>query len=304
MSRTLTASDRRSLIRLASTMPVGSPERKAILARVRTASDPLVSSVKDALKKGLYIGVRQIGSYTVAPEGIVVETTVSVVVPPSKVLAEAPPKETLKMVFDKPELLSDVPESKISDIPFRALKPAQFKTFVKKMGGLGQYSDEVLRALLEGRKAEIYEPQDLYFDADPKELASYIGGAGGELNDWGGGEVYEISIKGGVVTGIGSIPYVWHNPRGLTIKRDVPDFPYIKLDSAVHGPGDPADSTHPSLAGLRWEGTDNRPEYLPKGTPGVVSVDVQIGIDLKPTPLSSLPRSELEMLVQDIARDS
>lgn len=32
MSRTLTASDRRSLIRMASTMPVGSPERKAILA--------------------------------------------------------------------------------------------------------------------------------------------------------------------------------------------------------------------------------------------------------------------------------
>ena len=32
MSRTLTAADRRSLIRLASTMVVGSPERKALLA--------------------------------------------------------------------------------------------------------------------------------------------------------------------------------------------------------------------------------------------------------------------------------
>lgn len=32
MARTLTASDRRSLIRLASTLPKGSPERKAILA--------------------------------------------------------------------------------------------------------------------------------------------------------------------------------------------------------------------------------------------------------------------------------
>ncbi len=32
MTRTLTASDRRSLIRMASTLPVGSPERKAILA--------------------------------------------------------------------------------------------------------------------------------------------------------------------------------------------------------------------------------------------------------------------------------
>lgn len=37
MARTLTASDRRSLIRLASTMPVGSPERKAILAGLRLA---------------------------------------------------------------------------------------------------------------------------------------------------------------------------------------------------------------------------------------------------------------------------
>ena len=32
MSRTLTASDRKSLIKLASTLPKGSPERKAILA--------------------------------------------------------------------------------------------------------------------------------------------------------------------------------------------------------------------------------------------------------------------------------
>ena len=31
MSRTLTAADRSALIRLASTMPVGTPERKAIL---------------------------------------------------------------------------------------------------------------------------------------------------------------------------------------------------------------------------------------------------------------------------------
>lgn len=40
MSRTLTASDRRSLIRMASTMPVGSPERKAIL--VGLAKAPVV----------------------------------------------------------------------------------------------------------------------------------------------------------------------------------------------------------------------------------------------------------------------
>ena len=38
MPRTLTASDRRSLIRLASTLPVGSPERKAILNGLKAAS--------------------------------------------------------------------------------------------------------------------------------------------------------------------------------------------------------------------------------------------------------------------------
>lgn len=39
MSRSLTASDRSRLIRLASTMPVGSTERKAILAGLQ-GSDP------------------------------------------------------------------------------------------------------------------------------------------------------------------------------------------------------------------------------------------------------------------------
>jgi len=38
MSKTLTASDRKTLIRLASTMEKGSPERKAILAGLSKAS--------------------------------------------------------------------------------------------------------------------------------------------------------------------------------------------------------------------------------------------------------------------------
>ena len=42
MSRSLTASDRASLIKLASSLPKGSPERKAILAGlVKTSSDEL-----------------------------------------------------------------------------------------------------------------------------------------------------------------------------------------------------------------------------------------------------------------------
>ncbi len=54
MSRILTASDRTALIRLASSLPKGSPERKAILAGLSStsrtaASDPLVKMVDEAL---------------------------------------------------------------------------------------------------------------------------------------------------------------------------------------------------------------------------------------------------------------
>ena len=38
MSRTLTATDRSALIRLASTLPAGSPERRAILAGLKTST--------------------------------------------------------------------------------------------------------------------------------------------------------------------------------------------------------------------------------------------------------------------------
>ena len=53
MSRTLTASDRSSLIRLASTLPVGSPERKAILAglaQTKVAAADLVDETYRAVR--------------------------------------------------------------------------------------------------------------------------------------------------------------------------------------------------------------------------------------------------------------
>ncbi len=50
MARTLTASDRKSLIRLASTLPVGSPERKAILAGLSRVAGRRWKSVADAQK--------------------------------------------------------------------------------------------------------------------------------------------------------------------------------------------------------------------------------------------------------------
>jgi len=51
MSRNLTASGRRSLIRLASTMPVGSPERKAILKGLSKTKVALGSAAKDVAAK-------------------------------------------------------------------------------------------------------------------------------------------------------------------------------------------------------------------------------------------------------------
>jgi hypothetical protein len=271
----------------------------------RIAASPLDASVKEAMKKGQFVGDPKIGSYTVAPEGIVVEVTVSVVVPPSKALAAAPPKQTLKMVFGKPELLSEIPESVLKTIPFKAMKPAQFTTFVKKMGGLGQYSDEVLRALLEGRKVELdedYAPMvNNIFEADPKAVASYVGGDTGEPDDWGGGEMAEIQIKKGVVSGVLFMPYVWENGSGLTIKRDVPDAPYIDLDRAVHGQS-PEDSTH--LAGVKWLDGEDRVETLPKGTPGITRVSVQLDFPMKPLTLASMPRKDLEILVKAVAKGS
>lgn len=53
MAKTLTAADRKSLIRLASTMVVGSPERKAILAglgRMVPASDEVKQVLKEVAR--------------------------------------------------------------------------------------------------------------------------------------------------------------------------------------------------------------------------------------------------------------
>ncbi len=51
MARHLTASDRKSLIRLASTLPVGSPERKAILAGLEKSA------------AGSYLAGRRLGGW-------------------------------------------------------------------------------------------------------------------------------------------------------------------------------------------------------------------------------------------------
>ena len=45
MSRSLSASDRSALIRMASTLPKGSPERKAILAGLRTEPSRVAAPV-------------------------------------------------------------------------------------------------------------------------------------------------------------------------------------------------------------------------------------------------------------------
>jgi hypothetical protein len=282
---------------------------------LRIAASPLDASVKEAMKKGRFVGDPKIGSYTVAPEGIVVEVTVSVVVPPSKVLAVAPPKESLKLVFSKPELLSEIPESVLKTIPFKAMKPAQFTTFVKKMGGLGQYSDEVLRALLEGRSEPLFKeaPDDLLDVLDEhSNVEQYVSGSTWSRNHWGGGDGdLRLKIKGGVITGGIMIAIEWENKRGLTIKKDVDNAPYIDLDPALHGEGEK--SSHPSLQGaayldgpLELSGLNTRimagrVEVLPKGTPGVVRVDVLREWVIGKTPLASLSRKTLEALVRWMA---
>lgn len=55
MARSLTASDRTSLIRLASSLPVGSPERKAILEGLSASSEKKASGADPHLTEGTLI---------------------------------------------------------------------------------------------------------------------------------------------------------------------------------------------------------------------------------------------------------
>ena len=75
MSRTLTASDRSALIRLASTMPVGSEDRRAILAHARRTASVIDDLALRALRSGQVVGTPAVAGYRVAPEGIVVDLT-------------------------------------------------------------------------------------------------------------------------------------------------------------------------------------------------------------------------------------
>lgn len=55
MSRSLTASDRPSLIRLASSMPAGSPERKAILAGLSKSAGDVRATLSFVPRHGLML---------------------------------------------------------------------------------------------------------------------------------------------------------------------------------------------------------------------------------------------------------
>lgn len=269
----------------------------------------LTKTLKEGLKSGNFVGDPKAGSYTVAPEGIVVETTVSVVLPPSKVFAAASPKQTLKMVSQRPELLLEVPDAALAALPFQALKGPQFSAFVKKMGGLGQYSEEVLRALLEGRSKTGWEAADEIEDAlwplVQKDIRQYVSGPF-HWNDWGHPTSANLKVKGGALTGTFTVPVEFELERGLAIKKDVDGSPYVDLDPNIHGTGEK--STHPSLKGVpadRLEKDTSMQGYmatrlddrLPKGTPGVVRVDVDRPWRIEKTPLTAFSRADLQDLV-------
>jgi hypothetical protein len=266
--------------------------------------------VKAGLKAGNLVGDPKIGGYTVVPEGIVVEATVSVVIPPNKageVLAEAPPKDALKLVFDRPELLTEV--SDIGSIPLGSLGDSQFSALVKKMGGLGQYSEEVLVALLEGRRKSEwdtdYELVEGLVDYIEKEASSYVTGAGWEWSDgWGMNLI--IDIEGGIVMGTLETGVQWRG-RKLNIKKDIErnGGPYVGLDPEIHGKQvlKGKASEHPIFDGIRWEdaGSNLRPSRLPKGTPGVNMVDMSNEWNLNVNLRGGLDRSVLEDLVRWMA---
>lgn len=229
MSRHLAFANRSALIRLASTLPVGSPERRAILEHTRRTASAIDDLALRALRSGQVVGTPAVAGYRVDPEGVVVDLTgVSVVLPPSKevaaaVFSGAAPADVSRIVSMLPALAPFAPAPPASKLP-----AAQFRAKAKAMvqRGLDAYSSEDLMALVEGQKKEV-----------PKGTPGWKGDAGNiyhllmDITDtlertpgydypqWGGtvddigGEVasLHLSVTGGVVTASGEMGFKAEN---------------------------------------------------------------------------------------------
>ena len=298
-------------------MEKGSAERRAILSGLKVAAPSLDSVVLGALREGRWSGLPRIGEFRVVNGVIEVSVTAQVEIPPDAATPElvgeviqGDPLGGLDMVVDDPSLMESLPSVVVKDLPFRSLPEPQFKSLVKRMGSLSQYSDDLLIALVEGRSSgRVDEPtynKDAQwgYEVEPGVLAQMVGGAKGEIDDWGGGESLEVKVNGGVVRGTLMVPVQWSNRGGLTIKKNLDEDPYVDVDPKVHGVSDERALEESKILadmGAKFLGEEGRLRMLPKGTPGITFVSFMDKFPMKPLPLRSMSRSELESFVRMMA---
>jgi hypothetical protein len=202
--------------------------------------------------------------------------------------------------------MESLPPVLAKDIPFSSLPKTQFKSLVKRMGNLSQYSDGLLMALVEGRSYDhsMGTEYEWGYEVEPGALAQMVGGTKGYITyDYDNQDEYEGKVSGGVVRGILDVPVVWENPRGLTIKMNLDQNPYVDLDPKIHGTEKLGESQILADMGAKFHIDGKRLRMLPKGTPGITFVMLWYGFPMKPLPLKSMSRSELESFVQMMASD-
>lgn len=328
--------DRSRLIRLASTLPVGSPQRRAILAGIAAPdtvrskrAGVLEDSVLSALKGGGLTGTPAIKSFRVTDEGIVAQVEASVLLPatpamtsailpslPAAQLPSLPAAQVVQAIGSFPSLLADLSPAAVAAVPFADMPAPTFRKVVQTVlkTGLSKYSDEVLRALLEGRKLDTgSDPSDSVitflesFDFTPKVENAVRGGSETYVehnSTW----YMRVVVKGGVLTFSwdGFVDY-GRAPSGKTFTVNTPlEGPYVGLSKAVYPTEQSVEDAFPAGfiddpedAGTEWS---CRPSLLPKGAPGVTRVIVFTKNAVKGSkPLASFGREVLEELVEMVA---
>lgn len=315
--------DRNRLIRLASTLPVGSPRRRAILAGI-VAPDTvrakragvLEDSVMSALKGGGVTGTPAIKSFQVTNAGIVALVEAQVVLPATPAMTRAvlpalPPEQVAQAIVDSPVLLADLSPATAALVPFGAFPASSFKNVMQTVlkTGLSKYSDEVLRALVEGRKGYIgqedeiegYSPQVSDLTTQTKSMVK-----GANVEQYFVDHEFEFAVKNGILTIVLNGSLVWENhTQGLTVKVPMEE-PVVLLSMKVYPTKkDVLDAfpqgfaQSPDTYGKYWS---CRPNLLPKGTPGVHYISAHINnAAVVKKPLASSPRSVLEQLVHWVA---
>ena len=267
---------------------------RSVLARMRVAS-PLTTTLR-GMVQGL-VGDPTVNGYKVTSRGIVVDLSASVLLPPSEVaktVKSAPPKDALAILSADPTLMADASlESTVAALPFDKLPDNQFKTLVKKMGGLSQYSDAVLIALLEGREPSFPDPDT----GLPKLTMNFAKRYIKRPSEAADPEFYvRQPIKNGVLNGMASNHV---DGSGTVGPLTVGPYPVATLTVMQRGK---YKSRRPPGKGTSWL-DEGGFWLLEKGTVDLPDTEVAAYISQPyKVKLTSLPRSAIEALVEEAAQ--